>query len=50
MIDYKFLCYGTYKESNKKCLVTCVFKKECERITKINKLKKELKNEKNKQK
>jgi len=45
--DDKFLCYGTYNERNKRCLITCIFNKDCERKTKLEKLAKELKNEKN---
>lgn len=34
----KFFCYGTYSKNFYRCLVTCMFKEECEEYTKIKKM------------
>lgn len=36
-MDYRFCCYGTYCQTNFKCLIKCPDKKECEQETKIKK-------------
>lgn len=36
-MDYRFCCYGTYCQSNFKCLIKCPDKEECEEETKIRK-------------
>ena len=36
-MDYRFCCYGTYCQSNFKCLIKCPDKEECESETNYRK-------------
>ena len=53
MMDNRFCCFGTYCQSNFRCLIKCLDKKECEAETRVRKfikyekLKEEDKNGKN---
>ena len=37
-MDYRFCCYGTYCQSNFKCLIKCPDKEDCEVETNFRKL------------